>query len=243
MAWDIWLIFFVLGVVVPWRGHARLRELLAKPQVESRERLSLYLSTIVFQWIAAAVAGWRAWAHGFTTSELAWQVQPVAQTAAIAVLGGAALAGLQWVNLRRVARIARGSRGQLQALAERILPRSRPERLCFFGLALTAGICEEFLYRGFAMAVFARVGLPTWLVTLGSAALFGLAHLYQGKSGFVSTMTLGVVFGVARVTWQSLAPVVVWHAAVDLVAGIAGPKYLIGRSDGAESPAEESEAN
>jgi membrane protease YdiL (CAAX protease family) len=226
MSWDIWLIFFVLGVVVPWRGHARLRELLAKPEVHSRERLSLYLSTILFQWLAAGIVGWRAWAHGFSAWQLGLQA-PRSKAISVAILGAALLGSLQWLNLRRVGRMPRDSRGQLQKLAERILPRSPSETLCFFALAMTAGLCEEFLYRGFAMAVFDRAGLRAWLVVLASAILFGLAHLYQGRGGFVSTMILGVLFGVARLTWQSLAPVTAAHWAVDVVAGIAGPKYLL----------------
>jgi len=42
MPWDILLIFFVLGVIVPWRGRAKLQHLLAKQRVEPAERLSLY---------------------------------------------------------------------------------------------------------------------------------------------------------------------------------------------------------
>src|ERR1700733_12973691 len=57
MPWDIWLIFLVLAVVVPWRGRIRLKQLLAKPRVESRERVSLYLSTILFQWVAGGISG------------------------------------------------------------------------------------------------------------------------------------------------------------------------------------------
>ena len=63
MPWDFWLIFFVLGVVLPWRGYTRLQVLLAKPKVDSRERLSLYAFTIAFQWVAAGIVAWRAWAH------------------------------------------------------------------------------------------------------------------------------------------------------------------------------------
>ena len=236
MPWDIWLIFVVLGVVVPWRGHARLRQLLAKPAVDSRERLSLYLSTILFQWLAAAVAAWRAWAHGFTATQLGWESPQATRIAVIAIAGAATLAGLQWLNLRRVGRMERTSRGRLQALAERILPRTTTERLCFFALAATAGICEEFLYRGFAVAVFARAGMAVWLVIAASAALFGLAHLYQGKGGFVSTTILGVLFGLARAGWQSLVPVMVWHVAVDVVAGVAGPRYLLGKKVGGAQP-------
>jgi uncharacterized protein len=114
-------------------------------------------------------------------------------------------------------------------LAERILPQKTVERIPFFGLAVTAGVCEEFLYRGFAMAVLAQAGLPHWGIVFVSAILFGLAHLYQGRAGFVSTFILGLLFGWARLTYNSLIPVMAWHITVDIVAGIAGPKYLIRR--------------
>jgi len=114
----------------------------------------------------------------------------------------------------------------LKALGERIFPQSKLELLPYIALALTAGICEEFLYRGFALAAFLRAGLPVWGSVLLSASLFGLAHLYQGRGGFAGTLLLGILFGAARIGYDSLLPVVAWHAAVDLVAGVAGPRYL-----------------
>jgi hypothetical protein len=103
MSWDIWLIFLVLAVVVPWRGRIRLKQLLAKPRVESKERISLYLSTIAFQWIAAGIAAWRAWAHGYTRAELGWGTGPnLFRSVIAAVCGTAVLAGLHWLNFRRM---------------------------------------------------------------------------------------------------------------------------------------------
>jgi len=227
MPWDILLIFFVLGVIVPWRGRKRLQELLAKPRVEPTERLSLYWSTIAFQWIAAAAAAWRAWAHGFTAQQLGLAVPGRLKLFAITVCGAALIVTLQWLNLRRMGRSASPLRGPLQALAERILPQSTTELIPFLALAVTAGLCEEFLYRGFAMAVLSRTGLPAGVVILLSAILFGLAHLYQGRAGFVSTTVLGLLFGISRAALGSLLPVVVWHAGVDAVAGLAGPRYLL----------------
>ena len=227
MPWDILLIFFVLGVVVPWRGRKRLQNLLAKPRVESRERLSLYFSTIVFQWIAAGVAAWRAWAHGYTATELGLVIPGRVKILIIAVAGAVLIVTLQWLNLRRMGRSSSPLRGPLQALARRILPQNTAELIPFLGLALTAGVCEEFLYRGFAMAVIGRMGLPTALVVLLSSILFGLAHLYQGRAGLVSTSILGVIFGISRVSVGSLVPAVLWHIGVDVIAGSAGPRYLI----------------
>jgi len=78
------------------------------------------------------------------------------------------------------------------------------------------------------MAAFSRAGLPIWAVVLASATLFGLAHLYQGRGGLAGTMILGLLFGVARISYDTLAPVMAWHAAVDIAAAVAGPKFLIG---------------
>jgi membrane protease YdiL (CAAX protease family) len=235
MPWDILLIFFVLGVIVPWRGRTRLQQLLAKPRVEPAERLSLYWSTIAFQWIAAAVTAWRAWAHGFTAQQLGLVVPGRLRLFAITVCGAALVVTLQWLNLRRMGRSASPLRGPLQALAERILPQSTTELIPFLALAVTAGLCEEFLYRGFAIAVISRTGLPATVVILLSSVLFGLAHLYQGRAGFVSTMVLGLLFGISRAALGSLLPVVVWHVGVDVVAGLAGPRYLLEHKSVTES--------
>jgi membrane protease YdiL (CAAX protease family) len=142
------------------------------------------------------------------------------------VVGAATIATLQWLNLRRMGRLPVNARGPLQAIAERILPRSTIELLPFLALAITAGLCEEFLYRGFALAVLTRLGSPAWVAVLVSSILFGLAHLYQGRGGFLSTLLIGGVFGVGRIAYNSVVPVIFWHSAVDLVAGVAGPRYL-----------------
>ena len=227
MPWDFWLIFIVLGVLLPLRGRLRLQKLMAIPLMGRRERLSLYASTIAFQWLAAGVVAWRAWARGLTLDELGLLVHGRSRILIAAIVGAASLGTLQWLNLRRMGRSSGKAREFMQALAERILPQSAVELVPYFGLALTAGLCEEFLYRGFAMAALTRAGLPVWGVVLLSSVLFGLAHLYQGRGGIVSTLIIGTVFGTARIAYDGLVPVMAWHFAVDAVAGVAGPKYLV----------------
>jgi membrane protease YdiL (CAAX protease family) len=142
------------------------------------------------------------------------------------IVGAATIAALQWLNLRRVGKMPLESRGPLQALAERILPQSTVEMLPYLALAITAGLCEEFLYRGFAMAVLLHVGLQAWAVVLLTSVLFGLAHSYQGRGGIVMTLLIGLVLGTSRIAYDSLVPAIFWHSAVDVVAGTAGPRYL-----------------
>src|SRR5712691_2979135 len=226
MPWDTWVIFLVLGLVLPWRGRARMKKLLALPQVTTMERLILYASTIAFQWFAVAVVAWRAWAHGFTASQLGLTIHDRTGILVASIVGAAAIAALQWLNLRRVGRIPAEARGSLQAIAERILPQSTVELLPYLALAITAGLCEEFLYRGFVMAVLVQVGFQAWAVVLLSSVLFGLAHSYQGRSGILMTLFVGLILGTSRIAYGSLVPAIFWHGAVDIVAGTAGPRYL-----------------
>ena len=226
MPWDFWMIFLALGVLLPWRGRARMKKLLAMPHVSLMERLVLYASTVAFQWLAVALVGWRLWARGYTAQQLGITFRDRTTLLIAGIVGAAVIATLQWLNLRRVSRIPPESRGPLQAIAERILPQSAVEMAPYFALAITAGLCEEFLYRGFAMAAFAQAGMSAWLAVLVSSILFGLAHSYQGRGGIVMTFVVGLALGASRLAYNSVVPAIFWHSAIDIVAGVAGRRYL-----------------
>ncbi len=85
-------------------------------------------------------------------------------------------------------------------------------------LAVTAGICEEIVFRGFGFA-YVRFLWPDatdgWLIVITSV-VFGLAHLYQGLRGVVLTGLAGAVFASMTVTTGSLLPAIAVHAMVDL---------------------------
>ncbi len=239
MPWDFAAIFLVLAVAIPWRGRVRVRRLMAQPTVTPLERLTLYASTIAFQWVAVAIVGWRAWARGMTSAALGLPISEPGQTTALAIVLTAILLAVQVLALRQAARLSPEKRGYVQHLATKLLPQNTVERLAFAALATTVGVCEEFLYRGFVFGVLsglpAAVGLPPWadlirqgwiLGALGSAALFGLAHLYQGKKGMAATFVAGILFAGARVFAGNLAPGIVAHTAVDLTAGLLAPRLL-----------------
>lgn len=99
-----------------------------------------------------------------------------------------------------------------------LLPRTAEERRLFTVVGLTAGICEEWLYRGFFLAVVAAVAgdLPTVVLVLVAAVAFGLAHAYQGRAGIVLTGVLGGVMAALYLGTGSLLLPVLLHAAIDL---------------------------
>jgi membrane protease YdiL (CAAX protease family) len=114
--------------------------------------------------------------------------------------------------------------GLLFRIAEKIAPRTSADFAAFAGLSCTAGLCEEFLYRGFVFAVFARMLANTALSMAGAAALssawFAIGHLYQGKRGLVTTFVVGMLFSAVRIWSGSLIPSIAAHAGIDLIAGL-----------------------
>ncbi|TYP81204.1 CPBP family glutamic-type intramembrane protease [Blastococcus xanthinilyticus] len=99
-----------------------------------------------------------------------------------------------------------------------LLPRTDEERRLFTVVGVTAGICEEWLYRGFFLAVVSALagGPPAWVLVVVAAAAFGLAHAYQGRAGIVLTGVLGAVMAVLYLDTGSLLLPVLLHALIDL---------------------------
>jgi membrane protease YdiL (CAAX protease family) len=232
MPWDFWLIFVFLSVVLPWRGRERMRRFMAQPEVSGRERIRLYFSTILFQWMMAWIVAWRAFARGLTPPQLGLAAVRVPSVILLTLVGATLIAGAHWMNLRRMAGSNHPAAEKLRAMAVRLFPRSAAETVLFTVLAVTAGICEEFIFRGFVIAALFRAGLPAWGAVLLSSLMFGVAHLYQGKGGSAGTGILGVLFASVRITFHSIFPVVIWHAVLDIVAGLAGAKYFAPQAAG-----------
>ncbi len=118
----------------------------------------------------------------------------------------------------------------LFAITEKIMPRSAGETIVFAALACTAGISEEFLYRGFAFTAFVRMfvnfGPPNAAAAILSSAWFSLAHLYQGRRGIITTFVVGLIFVLTRIWTGSVVPAVFTHFGIDLVVGIYASRLL-----------------
>jgi len=97
-----------------------------------------------------------------------------------------------------------------------LLPRTRAELKYGVGLALSAGVFEELLFRlGLPALLFGILGLGPLSFVI-AAVLFGMLHLYQGPLGILFSALLGLVFAALYVLTGSIAAPIVVHALVDL---------------------------
>jgi uncharacterized protein len=228
--WDFGLILIVLGVLVPWRGAVRVRRLLAQPTLSTSQRLSLYASTIAFQWVIVAVIIWRSSSRHLSPNELGLAVSGVWRTLSVTLVLTAVLCANQWAGLRKMARLPADRRGFLFQLTEKIMPQTSTEVFVFVALASTAGLSEEFVYRGFVFAVFSRAFVNSAfrapIAMIASSVWFAMAHLYQGRRGVITTFVVGILFSTVRVWTGNLIPAMAGHIGVDLVAGLIAPRLL-----------------
>ena len=103
-----------------------------------------------------------------------------------------------------------------------LLPQSPAEMAAWVMLCLTAGFCEEFVFRGYLQRqLLALTGRAEWAVVL-QAVLFGVAHGYQGIKGVVTIVVYGAMFGILALLRKSLLPGMVQHAGQDIFSGIVG---------------------
>lgn len=89
----------------------------------------------------------------------------------------------------------------------------------------TAAVGEELLFRGFLQgrlhALFGGGRGAGIAAVLAQAAIFGLAHAYQGPTGILVTGTVGLVFGLVFLRARTLWPLMVAHGLVDTVGLLA----------------------
>jgi membrane protease YdiL (CAAX protease family) len=190
-------------------------------------RARIYRNILLPEWgfTACVIALWVARGRPWSALRLGFVTPP---RLAMGLALAAAFLGLLWVQRRalivrpdRLARL-RGKLGQVEIL----LPRTPGERRGFALVSITAGICEELLFRGFLMSYFAGWGLVAAVAV--SSLFFGFAHIYQGMPSVPRTGIVGLVLALIVVAAGSLWPAIIIHAAIDLNSGDLGFRALAG---------------
>ena len=172
------LIVFTFAVLLP--SYARYNYPRFKRALESGEpgvRSRQYRRTLLRQWALATLA-LTIWLHSGRSLDALGLGVPAGTAFFIGLVLAAGLAQF-WRGQIRAAlghdKARRRLVEQLRAIAP-ILPTSALELRLFTALSLTAGICEEILFRGYLIWYIGIAGA----VTL-SSIVFGIGHIYQGQ--------------------------------------------------------------
>lgn len=219
------------STVAPW-WHAGLLILLlvgvsalstrqAHRQGMSAHHAERYLVGMAFEWVMLLLVWWglrmrrvslaeiigfrrgpRAFAEDLAAAAIFW-IMAMIVLAAIGIL----LKLLHFSSPQRT----------LAALA----PGTPLEMLLWIALSLSAGFCEETLFRGYFFRQFASAGHRIWIGVVISSLLFGIGHGYEGAAGMIAIAAFGALFCALALARNSLRPGMIAHAWHDIFTGVA----------------------
>jgi membrane protease YdiL (CAAX protease family) len=101
-----------------------------------------------------------------------------------------------------------------------LLPRGGIELTLWIALSVTAGVCEETIFRGYLQQQFIALTKSTPAGILLSAAAFGAAHAYQGFRMVIEIGLYGAMFGILAYWRGSVRPGMIAHAWQDSLNGV-----------------------
>ena len=108
-----------------------------------------------------------------------------------------------------------------------MIPVTKGEKLLYVGVSLSAGICEELVFRGFLIATLTVATGSVSMAIIVSAVVFGIAHAHQDAAGALRAGLLALVLSIPLLMSGSLYPGIAAHAAIDLLAGLSLSKWLL----------------
>lgn len=209
---------FAYALWEAWREARRRRS-----GEEVRSSLPAMTQTIVLLWLLCAfcLAAWVG--SGRTLAGLGLGLGEDWRALAAWALS---IAGAVWLIADTTRTLSDGARRarlaeQLQAAGglSYFDLRSPREARVFQAMAVTAGVTEEIIFRGFVMLALALV-FPLWVAALASAIIFIAFHAYQGVGGMIRIIPITIGLTALVMVGGTLWPAILVHVVVDMVGGL-----------------------
>lgn len=101
------------------------------------------------------------------------------------------------------------------------LPKTRKEFDWFITLSISAGICEEIVFRLFLFE-FLKDNANLLIAFVLANIIFAITHIGMGKQNIISSFILGLLFSAIYYYTQNIWIAVFLHIAIDINGGILG---------------------
>ncbi|MDQ6766766.1 MAG: CPBP family intramembrane metalloprotease [Candidatus Eremiobacteraeota bacterium] len=215
------ILIIALPLLSLWTGK-RIRAAVAAPTVKYLR----YARTVVILWSLTALALYALRLHNLEPTYVG--LRPPRHIAELAFGLLTLLAPLlaHFSGARRVLE------GDYARALRAVVPAGAAQWIAFIPVAASAGICEEFLYRGYALTILSSLTGSVVAGALLSSIAFGAGHAYQGRSGVVGATITGLLYAIIFLATGSLYPCMLGHFVQD----IAGAAVLSRRLEQAGPP-------
>jgi hypothetical protein len=184
----------------------------------SPHRLLLYVTTMAWEWLVFGYVYWGLRRRGKSFRNIAGDRWKGASSffRDVAIAFGFWIAALVVLSLVAHAVHATG----MAEAAHLLAPQGILESIFWVALSVTAGICEETIFRGYLQRQFVAWTRSAPVGVILSAVLFGAGHIYQGTKATVVIAVYGLLFGILAEARQNLRPGMMTHAWHDAITGL-----------------------
>lgn len=107
-----------------------------------------------------------------------------------------------------------------------LLPHTPAEIAVFSALTVTAGICEEMIFRGYLQRQFSVFFKSAAVGVVLQGIMFGASHGYQTTKFMLIILVYGLMFGLMAQSRRSLRPGMFAHFLQDLITGVAAGRFM-----------------
>lgn len=224
--WIIFIVFLSYAIYETVWGVVKFKQVNEEIINGTRTKIKFYVQTIITSWILALLI---LVVHFFTEPSFSkigfnsislnsnkWFTYPVITISGLYIL----YLLYQTINFRIYIIHNKKVKIKLDKNISSILPVTNKEKLVFVFVCLTAGICEEIIFRGYLLYIL-ETFFPTlqqWSFLLISSLIFGIVHIYQGKKYILSIGLLGLFLGCIYLAFGSILPVMIFHFIQDISA-------------------------
>jgi uncharacterized protein len=184
-------------------------------------RLITYAATVVQEWLLFlyVYAGIRA--RGVTVRQLI-NARWASGRDVWRDIGVAAIVWVLFVAIEGLSSVIfRSSVGAGSKVVQQLVPHAAIELPVWILLSVSAGICEEFVFRGYLQEQCKRLTGSVGAAVVLQGLFFGLGHGYQGWALMLTIFAIGLLFGTTAAARKSLAPTMITHAWADSFSGVA----------------------
>jgi len=185
----------------------------------SNQMLQLYLFLIGMEWLWVRFVYKGMQAHGRSLLEFIGHAWFTPRQLAGDLVYAALALGFSYTCFIGIDRLLQHGEAVTNPLLPAV-PSGAAGIIVWIGLSLSAGICEEIVFRGYLQRQLAAITGSTSLAILGQAIAFGIAHGYEGMGAVIRIVVYGLAFGMLALWRGNIRAGMLAHAAWDILAGL-----------------------
>lgn len=204
------ILAFAFVLIAVAGAYAQQTGRVAQAAPGERQAIALYVSALIVEWASAFYVWKGTRRRGVTLGSLIGGRWRSIREIAADVLVATAVWGL-WMTVELLpgANTVTG-----------LLPHTALQYAIWMLLAVSAGFCEEVVFRGYFQRQFHAMTGSAAAAVLLQALVFGVGHFYEGSWAVAKIIMFGVLFGILAWWRKTLRPGILAHAWADVFAVI-----------------------